>query len=939
VGVLVSTVVLSGDREAGDLPAFRGVLDVVQLLDRLCRRPRFGDVAGTPGRRERRAQAGLPLVCLIRSPQQDGLVGGLVRRLAEARPSRVPHCHVVLSPVGDSARGSNEFTVDDVQKVREILAYAATVLGSSRNARGGRIRFRRFGLLDWLMSQDLERSHDARRQSELRARLRRRDVVQRFDDAITSAGRDLPALSGWLRVFATLLRLAPPVLFAVRVTGRLPLAGELYRWFLRQPHVTPEVPGGFLGFAERLTAGRDGWQHEDPIQVARLLTNAFLEDLRRAWRFPWRFGGPRRMTYAVLFLDDITAGNGGYALLQLINDVRNEIGRFDPLLVIGAGRRVPPDGSELTDDEVDPQIYFASNAESAYRAWRNSLRDARRARTDTAWYLRLSVPDALEGHERADLRQQVDGLDPYRVERPPWWGRRVVPVATVVVLVAGLVAGYVSFSDRHCEDGWQPPAAGSTLRWISGECVGVTDGHYTFDPALADVTQRILNQNKAAAEAFREQPNRAYFTLLDLQALTPPPGNTDGLAAERESLEGAAVAQAQALGDPSFPLIRLLIGNAGMGMAYGTTVAAQLRGLPATAAPLVGVVGLDHSTQATDNTVLALAVDGLPTVASSLSEDQLADSNPLYYQVSPQNRREASVAAVFATTLRNSGQIGNQVAVYYPADANDTYARNLTNDVAASFGRNGFSTQEIPFAPSGTPPSKIPPGVLYPAQNGRNACGFPGLVYYAGDGVPDFNAFLDGMRQCPTPPALLADDDVTRYVADTNAREQNQSVPYWYTSFATAPTSTPQGPASNFYGGPVGLYALFPGEQNPREDPSLDGHAALSYDAVQTVVAGVNHLRLGNALIPITPGDVWREINNIRSSAPSPDKPNPNNDDVQGVTGLIDFGSATGAVLHYPANKQVSILQVQQGAVKDLAFFCGDPADSRQSPRCPLDEG
>jgi hypothetical protein len=108
---------------------------------------------------------------------------------------------------------------------------------------------------------------------------------------------------------------------------------------------------------------------------------------------------------------------------------------------------------------------------------------------------------------------------------------------------------------------------------------------------------------------------------------------------------------------------------------------------------------------------------------------------------------------------------------------------------------------------------------------------------------------------------------------------------------------------------------------------------------VQTVSAAVAHLRLGNALIPITPGDVWREVNNIRSSAPSPDKPSPNNNDVQGVTGLIDFGTATGAVLHYPANKQVSVLQVQQGEVRSPAFFCGDPADPRQSPGCPLDEG
>jgi hypothetical protein len=180
---------------------------------------------------------------------------------------------------------------------------------------------------------------------------------------------------------------------------------------------------------------------------------------------------------------------------------------------------------------------------------------------------------------------------------------------------------------------------------------------------------------------------------------------------------------------------------------------------------------------------------------------------------------------------------------------------------------------------------------------------------------------------------------VTRYVADTAAREQNQSMPFWYTSFATAPTNTPQGAASDFYDGPVGLYALFPHDRGKNEDPSLDGHAALSFDATQIPIAAVLHLRLGNASIPITPGDVWREISSIRGSSPATKVgPSPNNDALQGVTGLIDFG-ATGSSLHFPADKQVTILLVQQGEVTGAPFFCGTPNDPRQGKGCPLDRG
>ncbi|WP_239394857.1 hypothetical protein [Frankia sp. CiP3] len=929
-----SPVVLDEDRETGDLAVFPGVLEIVSLVGRLCRRPRFGDQADALDSRGRRAQRGLPLVCLVRSPRYAGLLGGLARRMAHARPSRVPHCLVRLRT--DS--GTGDFSGSDAQKVREILAHAAARLGSSRNATGGRIRFRRFGLLDWLMSQDLGETEATRRDSELWNRLRRRDVVQRFDDAITSAGQQVPDLPGWWRFLAVLFRALPPLLFVLRVSGRLPV-GAQYRWFLRQPHLTPEVPGGFIGFAERLTAGSDGWHQEDPEQVARLLTNAFLEDLRRAWRFSWWRGRPRRMTYTILFLDNITPENGGYALLQLINSVRNEVGHFDPLLLISAGERLPPEGPDLVIE--NRSVYSAPNATSAYDVWRDSLRDLRRARSDTAWYLRFSVSD-FEGSDRQrdDLRQQVDGLraSAFRVARPPWWGRRgVVPVGTMLALLAMLATvtiSYVRWSNEHCGSGWGRPPAGSTLIRVDGQCIGITDGSYSFDPSLANVTEIIRSQNQQTEKRFQDDPSHAYFTVVDLQALTPfTPGA--GLAAERESLEGAAVFQAQTLQDPSLPLVRLLIGNAGIDMSHGRIVAEQLRDLPTSAAPLVGVIGLDHSTRATDETVLALANGGLPVVAASLSEDQLADSNPMYYQVSPQNKREAAVAAAFAAELLKSGQITRpEVRVFSPDNPEDTYAQNLTDQVVTAFKQINFDIEERKFAPSTMPASKIKPGILYPLQNGKNTCGYPGLVYYAGDGIPDFNAFLGGVRQCATPPTVLADDDVTRYVADTRTRELNQTVPFWYASFATTPTTTPR--AAEFY---HNLHALFPREQDRGADPSLDGHAALTYDALQTLRAAVGHLRLGDTSIPITPGTVWREISSIRSSPPSRANPNPNNNAVQGITGLIDFG-ATGGNLHYPANKQISILQVRQGAV-DIGghpFFCGPPGEPGQADHCPLEQ-
>jgi hypothetical protein len=126
--------------------------------------------------------------------------------------------------------------------------------------------------------------------------LRRRDGTAALGDAMDTAARDLASWGGWLRLL-TLLRWVPLAVFRGRVTGQVPLLSGPYRWFLRQPHLTPEETIGFLGFAERLTIQER--HKENPEQLARFLTNAFLEDLRRAYRWaPWRttLPGPTAVT-------------------------------------------------------------------------------------------------------------------------------------------------------------------------------------------------------------------------------------------------------------------------------------------------------------------------------------------------------------------------------------------------------------------------------------------------------------------------------------------------------------------------------------------------------------------------------------------------------------------------------------------------------------------
>jgi hypothetical protein len=152
----------------------------------------------------------------------------------------------------------------------------------------------------------------------------------------------------------------------------------------------PKDHGGPIGFADRLAW--DNWPEQDPRQVCLLLANAFLEDLRRAYRCGrgrWRprLGSRwhgRRMAYPVLLLDDAAASDGGYRLLALVNEVRDETGLFDPLLVISSGHRPPPASG--------PDDWRNDRPDNAYRAWYNQLEDDSRRLRPRAWYLRISAP-------------------------------------------------------------------------------------------------------------------------------------------------------------------------------------------------------------------------------------------------------------------------------------------------------------------------------------------------------------------------------------------------------------------------------------------------------------------------------------------------------------------------------------------------------------------
>ncbi|BCK73178.1 hypothetical protein Srufu_071310 [Streptomyces libani subsp. rufus] len=653
---------------------------------------------------------GLPVLCLVSGEDHTQLAKGISYFLSHADPRRVPHC---LHDLQDGAPPPPPESVEAVRHTLERLAqgFARSVHGSD-----GRVRFRRFGLVNWLTqagatgaapySGGMEGNDHTLLQGLREREFRRRRLFGLLRSPETELAVD-GTVPWWVWLFA--VHVFPLAWFRVR-RG----LGREYRWLLNQPYLAPRDPGTFIGFAERLTAPHH--QVEDPEQLRKLMVNAFLEDLRVAFRRRiWRPRTARRTAYCVALLDGANAGNCGYPLLQTIIDVRNETGAFDPLLVISCGAEPPAEGTGIRADWGHSSLWEL--ADRLYGGWRDTFLHQGRARNRAPWYLPVTVPRLLPpSDESYELTRRLEVAQDarLRIPEPPLWARRMVSVvAACGVLVALLGAGGLvlrresNYRDAHCGlHRFEGDA--ETLRTAeTGECIGVARNGFTFhspDPLLNKTLRTIYAQNARAEEAHRAAPERPFVTLVHLSALLSVSGKSTGqLAYGREALQGAASAQSRQLRSTGAaePILRIFPANAGSGMRFGTRVVEILAGLQQQDPSLVGVTGLDQSREATNRTIRKLTAVGLPMVATTLSADSLVRQSPMYFQVSPQNTREAAVAAAYADHVVGHGakKPARRVRIISSADPSDTYSRTLSDDVAQRFRARGFTVEKTSFTP------------------------------------------------------------------------------------------------------------------------------------------------------------------------------------------------------------------------------------------------
>jgi hypothetical protein len=856
---------------------------------------------------------------LIRDAKHQSLLTEIAEYLASSRPGPIPHVlyqyppdEAVEAAAAPDIPSEPEVTDKDLDAVAVVLRELAARLSTQQNTTYGRVRFSRFRLAYWLMNQPLDDDANVDSDVALRRRLRRRDVLRRKDTLLPEGAGDMLAegFPWWAKALAKAI---PLVWF--RLKHRF---GALYRWFPNQPYLAPRDPGTFIGFAERLTATlgehavRTADRQESPKELMALLVNAFLADVRRAFRRRWwRPLAARRVVYPVILLDRITRHNGGYRLLETVHRVRTESGAFDPLLFISGSRQVPPNALPPTASRTQV-VWRARQSRLAYDQWRTQFASDSRARRPTAWYLPIQFSAAKE--DVAALPR-----DTLEVPPPPPWSRVTVLVTAAALLLGGAGSiGYAQWRDtqqwsrQHCMLGQGDPHAKYLVTKehpVTGieECIGLSaDPLPMVDaPDLVQAQKVIARQNREAERKHAEIPSRPYVSVVYISEISAA---GDIFPTEVERLQGIAAQQLRQLdGSVADPLVRILFGNAGQEMRHGMLVADMLAQLMDEDHTIIGVVGLAVSNAPTVDTIRALGAAGVPMIAAPLTADDLPGVSPLYYQVSPQNQREAQMAARYA---RFRLQVTGKVTVVSADDAEDAYATSLSSGAREEFSKEGFTVQTALYTPTpGNPKSDAPT----PRTVGQQLCGTSGLVFYAGRPA-DFAQLLDGINgSCnSSPPEIITGDDVSRYVADTKSRQRFSRIPFDYLSLAL-------GDQTCYSGGDLNnaLRTLFPAQCASTRNPSLDGHAALAYDALAGFVNAVKEL----AGTKITPGAVWHMINRTTGSTR-----------IDGVSGVIDFGRDGSQV---PLNKFLAVMRVNGVGTPTVEATCGYHRDRQPAAWCP----
>ncbi|MFL6051718.1 MAG: hypothetical protein ACJ72W_02195 [Actinoallomurus sp.] len=597
---------------------------------------------------------------------------------------------------------------------------------------------------------------------------------------------DKVALSVLLIGLALLLVLL--VLCAVLLRPRSWLAilarvgfGSRYRWFATSSFFAVLGGEGFDGRLKRVLGRMTAKRDADKFRL-QLKCFAFLEDLRAAHsRLSPNLRGFKRPVPPVLFLKGVTKENGGIELLSAMSDIRSRRSELHPLVVIAS---VDHAHRHDLDELAPPQHETDVSIQDRYDDWEASLGTAQAPSQQVAlpWVLRLPIPAMRPG-------RNPPGPLPVR-HRPRWtwlWSRRSL-VAALIVIAVGVPYLHTRLAAKYCQVGF-PFSANTDSRLFtdaddSRECVGIATHGVRFERgstsigvdgnrmprrkdadlsvsqgrfSLADLLSRIERENETVLRL--HQP---YVTVLYAGILTAAEGHDQSVVSGIRALAGAYLAQLgnNRTGQPGAVgnrlKIRLLPVNVGENMNFSRQASDIILALARRDPTVVGVVGMERNTDASQAAVTRLNDAGLAVLGTVNSSDRLPSLSH-YYGLASTDHDEATLASYAARqALGGRSSVHSMIVSRQPGATKDQYSTELAADVG----------QQLPSARIST--------VRYTGADDiggqiRTACaaaaGDPfDLIYFAGRAEDLYNLINNlGDGGCAKRPlTLLGGDEVAR---------------------------------------------------------------------------------------------------------------------------------------------------------------------------------
>ena len=331
------------------------------------------------------------------------------------------------------------------------------------------------------------------------------------------------------------------------------------------------------------------------------------------------------------------------------------------------------------------------------------------------------------------------------------------------------------------------------------ECVGYSDSGFVFtnhapggedalqalqDERLQFDQQQVFQLNRRADQA--DQNGRTEFSLVYFAGITAGADeNYD--SGQAEELEGLMVAQENAL-QGTGSVFKVIIANGGSKMQDAVPVARMIIAQAARDPRLLGVVGLDRSIQQVKQAIGLFNASGIPVVATTLSADGIGGTYPhndrYYFQLPSSNSTEANLILHYIQEIvpqyfkqspqkyNSAGQIQAQKILIYLAVGRS--GRPLHQHPRWDLKREAPLFQGLP-----TPDS---PGhaaaTRQPALRCRDRGHLRGTARPAAgrQQLDDFSTFLRIIEDdCHSgqKPFIIADDGVSRFIADPAARDQS----------------------------------------------------------------------------------------------------------------------------------------------------------------------